>query len=183
MRRGRARQLRKVDWIASAIGRASETMPPNAVDGVNLIDLADLQDHNDNITVERMVGEYHLAAVECNSDYFARVYMGIAIRDCDEFGGVIFLNPENDEDADSNDWLWRRHILLSAQGIRLAGAGLDRAAGAIITTQEQAHFDIHVRRKMKGRDQLVLFTFYTVDNGAGNNLVQSFNFRTLVKLS
>lgn len=182
MRRGRINLKRKTDWIASATGRASETFSENFVDLVAIIDLQDLENHQDTLTVERMVGEYALFCAEPTPDYSAHVYMGIAIRQCDDTGAVIPINPESNVDADSEDWMWRRHYILHNNGTFDATPGLFRGC-PVASTWEEAHFDIHVRRKMEGRDQLVLFTFYEVLTGAGTNLLQSFNFRTLVKLS
>lgn len=181
-RRGRATIKRKTDWVLSASGSAFETMPFDSVDGVNLLDLQDLEEHQDVLTVERIVGEYSLRIVSPTPDFLMEVYTGIAVRDCDNVGGVIFLNPEDDEDGDSGDWMWRRHYHLTP-GVAFDNAGIP-TGGAAYSNFDQAHLDVHVRRKMKGRDQLVLFTIAHIRQGAlVNQPTQSFNLRTLVKLS
>lgn len=173
------RKLRQTDWIASATGSAFESFPLGQVDGVNLVDLADMTDHNDCVTVERIVGEYFIRVVNPSADTVIMFFMGIAVRQCDENGAVIFLDPIDDQDADSNDWLWRRHYIIAP----LFPVIVDTTGGHVFSTYEEAHLDVHVRRKMRGRDQLVLFTHGVQLQGQAPNPIQSFQLRTLVKLS
>jgi len=174
-RRGRVRRSgmrRQTDWIPQTNDGA--VLQTSNVALIALVDELDIEEHQDHLTIERVVGEVVLCARDSvGATCPAIIYMGIIVSDADSGGGVTPWGPASSTDAES-EWLWRRmyHSLVPTLGAE---------------SYQPSQFDIHVRRKMSQRQALLLnITAFTSSFPATpqqpTDMDIWMNIRTLVKL-
>lgn len=190
--RGRSsRPRRQTDWIVSAQGFVVDPLPTyGATQLLSLIDNGDLDAHNDQLTVVRIVGEIHFRSrewtrVDGNIPVW-RGHAGIYKTDTDSAGAIFELIPDDGIDADSESWLWRNSFISHNGGSLISGPGA--AAGDPMTTSFihhswSMHIDVRVMRKMGGRELLALAYLLHDENSIGTTYDASFQLRTLVKLT
>lgn len=180
-RRGRGPR-RATEWIVSAQGEVTDPAPATGTLGsVALISNADLTEHDDKFTVERIVGQVHCTGLEGTTwvdPVVFKLWSGIALLDTDAQGASIDLNPADGVDADSTAWLWRNFSCWTPSG-SMVNPTLDRI-GVIHVPLD---IDCRVRRKMAGREHLVFFWFALAPPADGELFTMDFQLRTLIKLT
>lgn len=184
------RKRRQTDWIVSAQGPLTDPAPTfGTTTLLTLIDSADLDAHDDQLTVVRIVGELHFRNREWErvdgNPFVWRGFAGIYKTEADAVGAVIELAPDDGIDADSEAWLWRNSFV-SDQNVGLI-SGPGAAAGDPMTTSfalhaHSIHIDLRVMRKMGGREHLVLAFRIFDENAILPEYDAAFQLRTLVKL-
>lgn len=182
-----SRPRRQTDWIVSAEGFVLDPNPQfGATTLITLIDSIDLDAHNDQLTVVRIVGELHFWDLEPSrpeaDPWNWRGFAGIYKTEADQAGAVIELAPDDGIDADSEAWLWRHSFISHPDGITISadGAGVN----SLIHGRYSTHIDLRVMRKMGGREHLVLaFRLFNPGTGSGPGYNALLQLRTLVKLT
>jgi len=142
-----------------------------------LVDTTDLVEKDGFLTVERVVGEVMVAPIDLSGGAvtIACVWLGIILSEVDNTGGVTNWSAVDILDADA-PWLWRRVVHQGA--ITGMALGYD---------QPSIHLDVHVKRKMNERQDLLLVVnitpspFINLSGPDGFNAI--INLRTLVKLA
>lgn len=203
--RGKVRRGRRgTDWInVMPFSRCSENIrvsdcigtPENDPTWFSLIDLQDVEDHNDNITLERLVGDLYftvyggLQGVESTHTRVSwQIMCGIYVSEVTD-GAVSqwtaldpFAVTNNDRDS---SWLWFKEWT-----VQLC-AGKSDFATVFESTQfmPDARIDLRVKRKLKGTSELILAVQCLRDRQgtSGGILVEDVNLygqlRALVKLT
>jgi len=184
------RKRRQTDWIVSAQGSVVDPSPQfGTTTLITLIDNADLDAHQDQLTVVRIVGEIHFRDTEWTrvdgNPIVWRGFAGIYKAETDAAGAVFELQPDDGIDADSEAWLWRHSFISHPTGQMISGPGA--AAGDPMTTSfvwnaYSKHIDLRVMRKMGGRELLVLAFRLFDANAQSASYGAELQLRTLVKL-
>lgn len=187
-RRRRFGPKRETDWIVSAQGLVNDPLWDTGTNNLlSLINSQDLDDHNDQFTVVRIVGEIAMwsaetSRVDANAPPIARGYWGIYKAEADSAGATIELLADDGVDADSEAWMWRNHWIEPSSFQSFS----PDTANAITSTgwdwYHSMHIDLRVMRKMGGREHLV-FASRIFSNQASVQIQASFQLRTLVKLT
>lgn len=180
-RRRRSGPRRQTDWIVSAQGQVIDPTPTTSVNqSIALLNNQDLLEHDDQFTVERIVGQVHFSNTQ-GTDWVAapriQCWSGIALLETDATGASIDLAPDDGVDGDSEAWMWRNYQMWTPPGI------YDATLQRILCWGITLDIDCRVRRKMKGREHLVMFYRLDDNTGQSNNFFASFQLRTLVKLT
>lgn len=180
-RRVRVGPRRETDWLAYSLDDSDFAVGPglSQVQGYSLIDPTDMLVKDGKVTVERVVGDFMLFggkdAVGANVNGFLVWAAGLIVLEADQTAAVVFLDPDGAVDMEAS-WLWLAHG--SYGSLQHDGTELVPDFGHWV------HLDVHVRRKMTERDQLVLFLHVQpLVGGAITSTNGSFRFRTLVKLT
>jgi len=181
------RKRRQTDWIVSAEGLVLDPSP--AFGDTVLIDLIndiDLDDHDDQLTVVRIVGELHFWDIgenRCDTAINWRGFAGIYKTESDATGAVIELAPDDGIDGDSEAWMWRHSFIAFPQGLSIS-PDLGNSASSLWKGRYSTHIDLRVMRKMGGREHLVLaFRLFTDGSGSEAGYNALLQLRTLVKLA
>lgn len=145
---GRRRVRRLTDWISGSQGFDEENSVLIGPQFFTIINLADLEQHNDRMTVCRMVGQIYFRQRKSAANDFSVICWGIYHGQSDGAGSVFPLSPSSLQDADSENWLFRRTVALVDNS---AAVGSD-----MLNSYESAAFDTRVMRKLEGLEQLVL---------------------------
>jgi len=166
---------RRTDWIPFIDFRSEAVLLQHFA----LVDTTDLVDKDGFLTVERTVGETIVVPTDSAGDpVVATIWEGIILSEVDNTGGITNWQPRNAIDADA-PWLWRR---VTVNGVTQAGSAIGQ-----VNDFAGSHLDVHVRRKMNERQDLLYCVELTgapytgVTAAAGFNLIV--NLRTLVKLA
>jgi len=165
---------RLTDWIGG--GAALETEFP-IVGGAQLYDIIDLQDmdeHVDRMTVERVRGwivvETRTAAIQLR----AIANFGIYVTDVEQAGAETVLSSGALVDQDSELWMWRYTLPIypDTDGTPVGG-----------TWGRGFEVDVKARRVMEGRQKLVLSATLSVQSAGLDDVILYKNLRALVKLA
>lgn len=186
-RRRRSGPRRETDWIVSAQGLISDPLWTTVDNNLlSLINSEDLDAHNDQFTVVRIVGEICMWSGETSrhdaaAPPIARGYWGIYKTEADATGATIELLADDGIDADSEAWMWRNHWIepSSFQAVSPDNANAITSTGW--NWYHREHIDLRVMRKLGGREHLV-FASRIFDNTSTGVIQASFQLRTLVKL-
>jgi len=171
--RGRLRPRRKTDWIGGGSALELE-FPVTAIpQAYSLIDLQDMDEHQDRMTVIRIRGQIAFARTVAATNEFAFIDWGVAIQTTNSVEQLINLNPAAFDDQDSEDWLWRGSSFLGPQHGTVVGA----------LSCDMIDVDIKAQRKMEGEQLLLLWAALDAFTGGGNDVLLWRNLRVLVKLA
>jgi len=174
----RSGMRRQTDWIPQVEGtwlQSSIALSPMLI---ALVDEVDIEEKQDHLTIERIVGEFHVYVRKAAGTLTeGLIYAGIIVTDVDTTGGVTAFSPEDDDDSEG-EWLWRRSwgfFPTTATDVR------------VLNAEFPTHLDVHVRRKMGQRQALILSitavpTPFATGVNAPSDLDVALNIRTLVKL-
>jgi len=175
--RSRRGPRRLTDWIGG--GSALETeFPVTAVpQAYSLIDLQDLDEHVDRMTVIRIRGEITFTRQVTDAQEFAIICWGVAIQTTNSLENLIQLNPAAFDDQDSEDWLWRGSAVLAPQGVPVGSRSYANATNGLIEV------DIKAQRKMEGEQILLLWAALDAFTPGGDDILLWRNLRVLVKLA
>jgi len=172
--RGRRRVRRLTDWIGG--GAALETeFPVQALpQAYSLIDLQDLDEHVDRMTVIRIRGQILFQCRRDAAQEFRIGCWGIAVHTSDANGDFQNLNPAAFADQDSEDWLTRGSFVLDGT--------YDSTVGEFYSTG-MIEVDVKAQRKMEGTQLLLLWAALDAFTPGGNDVLLWRNLRVLVKLA
>jgi len=173
---------RLTDWIPCHQGLTADNVTTDPLTSTleSWITLTDMDEHVDRMTVVRLVG--HVGFVgrfseSGNGPGAAFISWGVYKAQSDDAGAVITMDASDLTDAQSEDWLYRRTVVLG-------GLGTGSVAGAAsVISHEDMLFDTHVMRKLEGRQQLIFVATisFSIDFPATISCYQ--NVRALVKLA
>jgi len=174
---------REVDWVSFGFIDANGV----GVGGTSysLIDAQDITLKDGKCTVERVVGRafiYDLRDAVGAPSNFCSVHAGILVQQLDQAGNVPATSPSNVTDAEL-PWLWRKSWTV------LCPSGLVPDFTVVGHTQGYRYidFDVHVRRKLSDRDNLLFIINVVAVPAPGMELTNSASLeltaRTLVKLT
>jgi len=168
---------RETEWISGGNGFDLENTVGAVTQFFEIINLVDVLQHQDHLTLVRIVGEVYFATRTIATNVATAVSWGLFKAQCDNTGAFIGLDPANELDDDSEDWIHKKTVFLSE------GQG-GTPVGAIFTNDyHSAHVDIRVMRKLQGLDQLLFAVGTNGTFGSTNDSIFLGVFlRCLVKL-
>lgn len=185
MPRGSRRRIRSpgapkrlTDWIPFVnVGNNFSTQ------GFALVDDTDMEEKDGRLTVERVVGQVMLyGPSDVTGATFdpCFVHMGLILSDLDNTGSVTAFSPASPIDLEG-PWMWLDRVFVPSAN--------DSAGFNINTTNwgTKVDIDVHVRRKMHERQDLMLIMAVSAFPSAVGPLATHCNadvwMRTLVKLA
>lgn len=120
------------------------------------------------VTVLRIVGDLWFwssinAAAAAEPQHITFSFAsGIYIADSPDAQFTTVLDPMESANADSSDWMWRNRTMhaFSSLGGAIAQSGLT----PISNGDTHPHLDIHVKRKVRKQESIILAVKVTTDN-------------------
>lgn len=184
-RRGRRAQRRATDWIPGYFTALQDLSSANPQQYA-LVDLQDIDDHDGNVTIERIVGDigiFNLVDSLGVPVYGAHISAGVAVLETDQLFFTKQVAPNNPVDAE-DPWLWLDHWTVYGPD---PGVATDFTPAASAHGLRFRHVDIHVRRKLTDAHVLVLVVqlagIPNIGFDAPGSATTQIYFRTLVKLT
>jgi len=172
--RGRRRARRLTDWIGGGVALETE-FPVQAIpQAFSLIDLQDMDEHVDRMTVIRIRGQILFQRRRDAAQEFAIGTWGISVQTTNSLENLIVLNPSAFDDQDSEDWLTRGSFVLDGS--------YDSTVGEFYSTG-MIEVDVKAQRKMEGEHLLLLWASLDAFTPGGNEILLWRNLRVLVKLA
>jgi len=173
-RMGPRRARRQTDWIAFNEENDQQSFVNNVIIYA-LVDQNDMTQKDGHLTVERVVGDFYMVCQDTlGAPTQCWAYVGIILSDLDNAGNVTAFSPRTGVDAEAF-WLYK-HLWLS---------DVSTTANFAFGYQQVQHLDVHVKRKMEDRQNLLLvFSAGAVAGGQiPTDALITFQLRTLVKLT
>jgi len=176
-RRARGGPRRKTDWIQARFLFSEDPISSGTAFFFDVTDLTDLEDHNDQMTVVRIVGDllWQQPLLSMNSATVLR--WGIMRTPEDEGTGIIMdMSPINSSDLDYEDWL-----TLGTEYFNSEGTNGSAGVGEIVIRKTPV--DLRVMRKLEGLQKIVIAAqIESIFNGPVEDIILSMHLRVLVKL-
>jgi len=173
--RRRSGSRRLTDWIGGGAALEIDFPITSVPQLFDIVDLQDMDEHVDRMTVERVRGEIGISWIPDAAVQAVLIAYGIYVTDVEESGSETVLQPFNLADQDSELWMWRYTECLTAGSMATIG-------NSILSRIE---VDVKAKRVMEGRQKLVLSAEVGVIVGQpfANDLLLWKNLRALVKLA
>lgn len=174
------RPKRNTDWVVSAVGSANELDLANQ-QSLFLYDSLDADDHDDNVTVRRIVGTIAwLTITEPALSHNYNCFWGI-YKTTENASGILSLDPSSFDDADNPHWMLR-HFSCFPDESKVGNSMMP--ANIAQRFYHSWSFDTRVMRKVQGNESIVLTYKITLpQNIVLGPAVEFANIRTLVSLS
>jgi len=190
--RGRAaRPKRALDWVVGAWTGPDiqSNMLFNNVEPFALLDGADVAEHDDNFTVERIRGSCSIGGFHDPGGGIIRwpqILFGVLVQEADAVDQILPMSLAESVNADAG-WMWIQAVTTCCRKTT--------SPGAVIADEFLLDFgwdvDIKSKRKMTGRDILVGYMYVSSSSTAwpatgstpNDQFVFNAHLRVLVKLT